>query len=262
MGTSVGLPTPSGGDWTKVKNDITDFLGGSANVTPDQIVGGTLVASGGLGSRPAASGTRGGGGGGGSGGGGRASVGRAASGLGGFGQAVRDRGLDAGLEYLGLGELRGRPAAEVVARISEHLCDGVDGLQGELMMKALQDTILEAAAVEGEAGYQNLGEALQSFLNREGIDGFVGAFLTNYVFDRVWAYIQSHVERRSDGADAATAMETAVERCCRGHVENLMDDLKAAGRFDSIDWFGRGAADFGQEIAADLESRISSLSPN
>jgi len=193
MGTSIGLPTPSGGDWTKVKNDITDFLGGSPNVTTDQIIGGTIVAAGGLGSpspgsSPSAGGGAGGGGGSGGGGGvgtsrGRAAVGRAVSGLGGFGAAVRGGSLDAGLDVLGLAELRGRPAAEVIARISEHLAEGAEGLQAELLRTALQDTILEAAAIEGESGYQNLGEALQNFLNREGVDGLVESFLTHYVFD-------------------------------------------------------------------------------
>jgi hypothetical protein len=174
---------------------------------------------------------------------------------------VRDGGLDAGLEVLGLVELRGRPAAEVIARISEHLAEGAEGLQADLLRTALQDTILEAAAIEGESGYQNLGDALEAFLNREGVDGFVASFLTHFVFDRVWAYIQSHVERRSEGASAATAMESAVERCCRGHVENLIDDLKDAGRFDDLDWFGSAGVAFGQEIASNLESRLSAQAP-
>ena len=131
--------------------------------------------------------------------GGRAAVGRAASSLGGFATAVGSRGLDAGLDVLGLGELRGRPATEVVARIAEHLATGVEGLQGDLLRIALQDTLLEAAALEGETGYENLSDALQSFLDREGVEGLVESFLTHYIFDRIWAYVQAHVERRSAG---------------------------------------------------------------
>ena len=280
MGTSTSLPTPTGGDWTKVKKDITALLGGNVNVTPDQIVGGAIVAAGGLGpksSMPGGNagagfgGDAGGGGGGGSGGGGgggggrsavgRAAVGRAASGLGGFAAAVGSRGLDAGLASLGLDQLRGRPASEVVARIAEHLSEGVEGLQGELLRTALQETLFEAAALEGESGYQNLGDALQVFLDREGVEGLVESFLTNFVFDRILAYVQSHIERRSDTASDASALETAIERSCRGHVENLIDDLKSAGRFDQLDWFGRDGQSFGQQIAADLESRLSALAP-
>jgi len=52
-----------------------------------------------------------------------------------------------------------------------------------------------------------------------------------------------------------------VERSCRGHVGNLIDDLKDSGRFDGLDWFGGAALKFGQEIASNLESRLSALAP-
>jgi len=266
MGTSTSLPTPSGGGWTKLKNDITDYLSGSTNVTYDQIIGGTIVAAGGLdlpspsrlGSGSAGSGASGGGAGGGR-VGGRASVGRAVSQLGCFAAAVRDGGLDAGLRLLGLDELRNRPAAEVIARISEHLADGVEGLQEELLRTALQEAILETAAIEGESGYHNLSGALQSFLSREGVEGLIESFLTHYVLDRVWAFIQNHVERRSDSVSSASALESAVENSCRGHVRELMDDMKRAGRFDRLDWFGTDGQRFGQDISVTLESRLSAL---
>src|SRR4051794_28872279 len=109
MGTSKQFPTPTGGPWTPLKNDISDYLDGDKDITPAQIVGGTVNALGGLnvpspgrgsansGSRGSGSGGGGGASGGGGGGGrrggggstGRASVGRASSGLAGFGAAVR-----------------------------------------------------------------------------------------------------------------------------------------------------------------------------
>src|SRR5262249_24235340 len=147
-------------------------------------------------------GTRaGGGGGGGSGGGGggtsRASVSRAASGLGGFGTAVRDGGLAAGLAILGLDELRGRPAAEIVSRIADHLAGETNGLSRELLADALRDALFEAALLEGDSTYEALERSLESFLAREGIEGLIALFLTKYVFDRVWVLIESHVDERS-----------------------------------------------------------------
>jgi hypothetical protein len=267
MGTSTSLPTPTGGGWTKVKNDITDYLGGNHAVTPDQIIGGTIHAAGGLGTRgasaPGAAGGGGGGGGGGrSGSGGRAAVGRAASGLGGFAAAVRDRGLDEGLRTLGLDELRGRPAAEVIARIAEHLAEDTPGLQGELLSAALRDAILEAAALEGDRGYQNLSDSLQAYLNREGVDGLVESYLTHYVFDRVWSCIQSHVDRKSDGLASASALGRAVESGCRAHVHALIEDMRDSRRFDGLDWFGRDGQALGQEIAETLEARLTGLRPS
>ena len=270
MGTSKSFPTPTGGDWTQLKHDITDFLGGNNNVTPDQIIGGTIRAAGGFGRSAGpspggggAGGAGGGGGGsrsGGSGsGGGRAAVGRAASGLGGFGSAVRDRGLDGALRTLGLDELRGRPAIEVIARIAEHLADGVQGPEGETLTTALRDAIFEAAALEGDRTYQTLDVSLQSYLNREGIEGLVESFLANYVFDRIWFFIQNHVESKAPTSTVSTAMASAVENSCRSHVRSRIKDLKAENRFENLDWFGRDGQNLGQEIASILESRLAAL---
>jgi hypothetical protein len=71
MGTSKGKPTPSGGQWTPVKKEITLNLNGDAKATPAGIVGGTVRALGGLGLPSQAGGSGDSGGGGGGGGGGR-----------------------------------------------------------------------------------------------------------------------------------------------------------------------------------------------
>jgi hypothetical protein len=269
MGTSKGFPTPSGGDWTKVKHDITDVLNASTDVSIDQIIGGTLTAAGGFG-RPSgplvtgggvsAGGTRGGSGAsGGRAGGGRGAVGRAVTGLGAFGTAVRDRGLDGALSALGLDELRGRPAAEVIARIAEHFADGVPGVEGEVLTNALRDAIFEAAALAGDRNYEDLAKSLQSYLDDAGIEGLVELFLTNLLFDRIWFFIQHHVESKSDDLADARALASAVEAGCRSHVRTQMEGLKEDHRFDSVDWFGRGGQEIGQAIASDIESRLTKL---
>src|ERR1039457_5612572 len=100
MGTTKGKPTPSGGEWTPLKNDITDNLSGDNRATPDRIVGGTVRALGGLGFPTPATRSTGSGGGGGGGGrsGGRASLGGVTSRLGGFGGAFQHGGLDEALD--------------------------------------------------------------------------------------------------------------------------------------------------------------------
>jgi len=277
MGTSKSIPTPKGGAWTGVKTDVTSFLGGG-DVSADGILGGA-IAAGGIASPPAfpsrsgARGDRGEGGGGGgaasTGGrtrrggtvasGGRASVGRAASGLGSFGAAVADRGLDGGLQRLGLDELRGHSAVEVVARIAEHLADGVDGMQGEGLQTALREAILESAALAGDPAYENLDSSLQEFLSREGVEGLVESFLTHYVFDRVWSLLEYHVDRRAETNGEAEALATAVQDACRSHVSALIGEHQERGNFESLDWFGTDGEALGQEIVSDLETRLQAI---
>jgi len=267
MGTSQSFLTPSGGQWSQAKSDITDFIGGNANITPSRIIGGTIRASGGLGpALPSSSlGSSGGGTSTGSTGGsrggrisGRSAVGRAVSGLGAFGSGVLSQGLDATLSKLGLDELRGRSAAEVVSRIAEHLADKTPGLAGELLINTLRDAIFEVARTE-DPTYENFAESLQTFLDREGIEGLIEAFLTHYVFDRVWLLIENHVDRRSDNTSDSTALASAVEGACRSHVQTLINDMKGEGNFNTIDWFGDDGQHLGQDIVSSLESSLAAL---
>ncbi len=270
MGTQKSLPTPKGGDWTPVKRDINALLNDSANVNPDQIIAGVMGAARGLsfpttlgGGTGGGGGGGGGGAGGGGGGGGRgggvrnSSVGRAVSGLGGFGSALAAGGLGAALDALGLGELRGKPAAEVVARIAEHMAAMADGLQQELLNATLRDAILDAAALEGDRSYENLEASLQSFLARDGIEGLVECFLTRYVFDRVWTLVEQHVDLRTASENDSVAMSSAVEGGCRSQVQTLIEDLRSEGRFDGVDWFGPAGQTLGNGIVATLEFRLS-----
>ena len=273
MGTSKQFPTPSGGPWTPLKNDISAYLDGDKKVTPNTVVGGTLRALGGLNVAPpgratanaargpggTGAGRHGGGGGGGGGGAratGRGSVGRAASGLGGFGAAVREGGLDAGLLALGLDELRGRPPAEVIDRIADHLAEGADPTQYDLLYDALKTSILEAAALGAQSGFQDLDAALRGFLDRHGVEGLVQSYLSNYVYGRVWMAVENHVEMKTNGGPSGQAMSIAVGNACRSHVGDLIREIKDAGRFEKVDWFGREGARLGNELVSELEGRL------
>jgi hypothetical protein len=267
MGTSKSFPTPAGGEWTPLKKDITGHLDGDMKATPERILGGAVralgtlqmpavsVRGGGAGAAPGRTGSRGGGGGGGGGG----AVGRSASRLGGFASAVQSGGLAGGLKVLGLDELKGCSAAEVISRIAEHLAEGADLLQRDLLIDALQNALLEAAALEAEAAYEDLAAALEAFFAANGIEALVQSFLTNYVFDRVWMAVENHAQMKDGAGAGAEALGNAVAQACRSHVESLVSDVKAEGRFDKIDWFGRGGTTLGDELVSELEGRLKAL---
>ncbi|MEZ6097676.1 MAG: hypothetical protein R3E01_01770 [Pirellulaceae bacterium] len=268
MGTSINLPTPAGGDWTDIKREINSLLGNAVAKNPQKLISNVIGASGGM-AFPSTKGSGGGSasglGGGGSGkrsGSARnASVGNTISSLAGFATALGRSDLGAALDSLGLGELRGRPAAEVVARIAEHIAGISDGLQQELLSATLRDALLDAAAIEGDRSYQNLDAALQGFLAREGVEGLVQCFLTKYVFDRVWTLIENHVTLRTNSIDESIALSSAVERGCHAQVEMLIDDLRAEGRFEQVDWFAPAGQDLGNGIVSTLEFRLRNPEP-
>lgn len=255
MGTSASFTTPAGGEWTAVKRRITSHLGGG-NATPSSIVGGAASASGGF----SFGGGIGGGTGGRSGAGsGRGRIAGVVSGVGGFGAAVRDAGLGTALERLGLEELRGRSAHDVVGAISEHLAADAEGLDREYLQAALSNALLDAASLGDELGYDDFAEGLGEFLQTEGPEGLVQLFLEHYVFDSLWGRIEQHVIDRSADASSFESLMAAIKGVCVAEVRDRMTAARENGSFAAIDWFGRAGQDFGLAVVTELEQRLSSL---
>lgn len=270
MGTSKSFGTPKGGSWTPLKNDLTDHLRGNSAITPEHLVGRAVSAAGlGLSGLRRAGGGNTGVGGGGSGGGGRGgggggaraarAVGGAVAGLAGFGSSVRAEGLDAALNRLGLPELRGRPAAEVLAALADKLANEAEGPQKELINASLLEVLFEAAELEGAEGYDDLSASLQSFLEREGIDGLVESFLTKCVYDGIWFAIEEHVGMKSETNSDVKTLAGAMEAVCRAQVRAVMQQSRDAGTFEGTDWFGTEGQTAAHGIVSELERRLRDL---
>ena len=281
MGTSKGIPTPRGGHWPRAKREINSGLAGGTDApdggtagavgaaqsgSPAAVVSAVVSAMGGLGlgvgqarrSGAVGGGAGGGGRAGGGGGGGRTSgaqarrVGRAIAGLGGFGSAVQTRGLTEALRKLDLGTLEGRPAVEIIARVSERLAEGMDGVDAEILRMALNEAILEAAQLEEELGYTDLEQGLQAFLNDQGLGGLLEVFLTKLVSDLVTAAIFEHVDQKSESADQTEAMLAGIESVCRNKAHTTIEEYRTGGRLNRTDWFGGAGRRLGQEMAESI----------
>ena len=256
MGTSKSLAPGSGGAWTRLKRDITGHFTGSIRKSFGSVVGNAVRAADGLG----IGGRRvGRGGGGAAGSSARGSIGRVVGGLGGFAEAVRDRGLADGLETLGLGELEGKSAIEIIATVADHLASAVEGLDGELMREALREGIIEAAALGDSDGYTDLEGGLQSFLRDEGVDGLVEIFLCKFVFDAVWANFEDHAQAKATDRNALEAFVNAIDGVCASEVRGVLGDMRDRGEFTTMDWFGQDGQRVGREIFVTIEARLRAM---
>lgn len=266
MGTSTGISTPSGGGWGRAKRDITAHISDPQTVTPARVVSGVVSAMGGLGlgirsgtggSKAGTSRASGDGG-----GGGRTpatharQVGRVVAGLGGFASAVQERGLTEALQGLDLGNLEGRPAVEVIARVSERLAESLDGVDGEILKTALNETILEAAQLEEELGFTDLEVALQTFLNDEGLNGLIELFLTRFVADLVTGAILDHVDHKVGSEAQTEALLSGIEIVCRDKAHAIVERYRTDGRFNRVDWFGAAGTRLGRELADSVVAEI------
>ncbi len=262
MGTSKSSPTPSGGSWQHLKTELTNSLNNGKPIDANRVVSQTLNGFGGL-APTGRSGAGGGGAGGGNQAGGgpgggaasRASVGRAVATLSGFGTAVGTGALNAGLSVLGLTELKGKSAAEVVGRVAEHIAAASSGQQRELMRDALQGAILEAAQALGGT-YDDLDAGLQSFITDQGAEGLVELFLSEFAANLVWYGIENHVDLKSQSLDDATALRSGVRIACENKVRDLLKVEQSKGSLGSVDWFGTAGQARAQAIATQLEREL------
>lgn len=264
MGTSRSIGTPSGGAWSSVRGDVTGHFTGSRDVSPGQIVSGVITAAGGLGFAPhiELDGGRARGGGGGT--GGRAArkagtvrrTGRAVAGLGGFAGLAQTEGLGAALDRFNLGELVGRPAVEVVARVAEELGKHADGIDGEVLRNSLQAAIIEAAGLHDALDYRDLEAGLRAFLNENGVPGLIELFLGRYVFEAVWAAIEDHAADRSPDEAQLEALMSAIDDISSREVRAVLGEKKRSNTFDNVNWFGRQGRSIAEATVKDILDKL------
>ncbi len=201
MGTSKGYQMPTGGNWTPLKHDATDFVQGtgSKDIGPGDLVTDFIRATGGVkglrrghgGSAPSVSGGAtgrssanrgGGGGGGGSGGGGgktSAAVGTARN-LGGFLSSVGTVGLEQALRQRGLDDVVGKSASDVADALLDEFAGPASTLDNALARESLaeiRDEILSDAET-----FKDVEERLNAAIDEVGIFGILVSFFGHYIF--------------------------------------------------------------------------------
>ena len=80
--------------------------------------------------------------------------------------------------------------------------------------------------------------------------------LGEYAFEFSWSRDETWIQEKSNGEAAAEALETAFRHACRSEVRAVIDEMKAADRFDDVDWFGDDGVAIGQEVSSAVESRL------
>lgn len=183
MGTSGPYSAPTTGGWPAAKGSATRFArqGGTGNVTPGHVVSAYLGALGG-----ASAAAR------------RAEAGRAtAQRLGEFLGAVADRGLNAALEQIGLADLVGRDATEVLEALVHRLASPGGMLEEAdaraALLRVLQEELERPAAFDG--------------LDQEGVGRIVEGFLVEYIFERMLQEIGDRLENGAMTAEDAVKAE-------------------------------------------------------
>jgi hypothetical protein len=240
MGTSTGYDMPSGGDWTPLKTDATNFVKneGRGSVSPSKLLAEYLKANGGARAIASDGGSRSSGGGG---GGAARSTGRA---LGGFLSSVSEVGLDQALHAAGLSELIGKPAKEVVSGLLDALAEPgstLDEHAARLALAKLNDDLLRGADT-----YEDVELALSQALDQQGLGYIVASFFGHYLYERFCRDFYENWVKRVGSTQAARSLKSIKD-----YIESRIK-AKLAGRdFGKVRWHTRDGLKLAQQVLQD-----------
>lgn len=234
MGTSSIKPTPSGAGWSQVKREITRYSSGDVSeATVKSIVSRTAQAiseqrdgTGALGFVTGAA---------------RLGVSKGSY----FLESVKADNLLTALELLGITEAANLVGVELLDRISEAIIGGRLTFDQEIATTALRNTMMDILRYNPE----DFEIATRLFLENEGLAGFIEAFLTKYVFETIWGFLEDATRERILRETSIESFVNALEHLCSYEVETVVQE----SNFEAVDWLGPE----GQSLADSISRRIS-----
>jgi diguanylate cyclase (GGDEF)-like protein len=151
-----------------------------------------------------------------------------------FGSRICTQGYTNAVENVLPDHRRVGSPTEMVTALAAALTPNIMGLEGALLRKALEETILEAAGLGYELHSLDIAFGLQNFLVRRGVAAFLELFLSLYVFDVVALRIQGSTGLESSPEASLTMSMLALERRCRNVVHYVSKDLGLNARVDEL----------------------------
>lgn len=242
MGTSRGYKMPTGGNWTPLKNNATDFVQGNngPTVSPRSIVRDFIRANGGFrglslgngGQTPSVAGTRSGGGAsGGRAGGGpsRSAMVGTARNLGGFLSRVGEVGLAETLRERGLEDLIGKSSSQVSDMMLDEFAGPGSTLDNAVAREALADVRDEI--LQNAESFEDVEQALNQTLDDVGLFGVLASFFGSYVFRLFCRNFYEVWHKKVGDAKASKAL-----REIRDYITSSLRAKLAARDLKSVNW--------------------------
>jgi hypothetical protein len=147
--------------------------------------------------------------------------------------AISSEGFDAGLRRLVQGLDTSRPATEVVSAVAQHLTRETSGLKGDILRKAVQETMLDAAGLGRGLEELNAKAGLEKFLCKRGTAGLLELFLSSYVFNTVWIRSQEAVRGKSGSRSLSKSM-LGIQRFCTAAVRSVVTEWQAERKLEDL----------------------------
>jgi hypothetical protein len=234
---------PTGGQWTPLKNEATDFVHGTGGpeVNTTNLVTDFIRATGGFkglrrghggsapsGSRGSASGRSGKGGGG---GGGSAAIGTARN-LGSFLSRVGEVGLETALREKGLEEYIGKSAAEISDALLDEFAGPASTLDNAVAREALAE--LRDELLDDAATFADVEQRLEAKLNELGLFGILASFFGHYVFRLFCRNFYEDWLKKAGNSKTASKLNEI-----RDYITSSLRTRLAGRKLGSTNWKGK-----------------------
>ena len=236
MGTSTGYSAPTSPQWKAVKGDVTRTApdGRPATDVARRLVRGYVDAAGGP--RAIASG-------GGSMGRGRAAQ-RVAASFAAFANAVGETGLPSALERFGLGELIGRPVAEVLDALVDRLggpANSLDDVDARNALSRLREELFENVATPEE-----LEAALIGVISGDMLGDLLSRFFALCLFEQFTRVFYERLVSRIGDAAAGSFLDGI-----RDYIRSAVDQLHITRDLRTVDWSSAAGRELAEGILED-----------
>ena len=232
MGTSTDHSGGSGGSWEGAKRASTSFAKHGDKRRAERALGRLVLALGGAGAVAAGS----------------SGANAATRGFRSLLSSSSSQGLDAALAEVGLADLVGRPADEVVAALVDALAGSGDDREGQAARSAACDVFEHLA--EDATTYEDLEEALADV---DDVGSVLEVFLTSYVYWLLLPVLEERIERLEDAS-----LRAKREGELREVVAAVVELNVSSSGFDATRWSQATEAEVEvliQETLAYLEGR-------
>ena len=248
MGTSTGYGMPTGGEWTPLKTDATQFVKNGENgpISPAKLLRSYLRAHGGASGIARGDGGRAQGGAGRRGGGAAGTTGARKVGrnLGSFLSNVGSIGLDGALRDVGLAHLVGKSAAEVSAGLLDALSGPGSTLDDHAARIALAKVNDELFA--GTETYEDVGHALAEVLDQRGLVHILARFFGYYVYERFCRDFYERWRKRVGVAQAERSLKSIKD-----YIESRLKVELIGQNVMQMNWRGNEGTMLTEQILQD-----------
>ncbi|MGH9644929.1 MAG: hypothetical protein ACRD3Q_21205 [Terriglobales bacterium] len=256
MGTSKGYKMPSGGDWTPLKTQATEFVNSNTQGQAGAAAGRALLRnyikvrsasnSPVSGDGPGATSGKSGGG------SGRGVRGRSwgvgvatAQKLGKFFSRVSEIGLADALREAGLGDLVGKSAADVSGALLDHLAGPASTLDEASVREALvalNDELLEEAET-----FEDVEEALTKTIDDAGMFGVLLRFLGHYIYQCFCTDFYERFVKKVGSTRAAQSIKS-IRDCIQAAVKSKLAGIDPK----KFSWGGSDARRISEQILGEI----------